>query len=403
MKKIIESQTTELNTEASEPKSNETVGKTNEVNIEKPKSVFESVVTTPKINRDKVIIEDWNSDDENDVSEVSPVKTKETQTVKTQVDKIGQTSKKAGIGFKKTKACFVCLINTVRPNEKRAVHNVSTVRPVSIAWPVSTARPVGTARPKELKKDVKTSGVKNMTTVGIRAVVNAGKGKLDNTLKGSKWVWKPKGNHMDHESKESGSFMLKKFEYVDPKGISKSVDHAVVDSGCSSHITGNKAYLSDHEDYNGGFVAFGSDPKGGKITVEDIVQAAQKKPSQNFPKDNDVKDSEDVAKKQEQHMLTEADQTLKDDLERMIAQEIAAKTIDDATRQAFKEEEKRAAQATSINKLNTGRPSVSASNSLMVSTTKTPYPSAASTPIGANTSGSSFVYLRGQIPIDAST
>ncbi|GKF58561.1 hypothetical protein Tco_0172098, partial [Tanacetum coccineum] len=41
-------------------------------------------------------------------------------------------------------------------------------------------------------------------------------------------------------------------------------DHAVVDSSCSSHMTGNKAYLLDYEDYNGGFMAFGSDPKGGK-------------------------------------------------------------------------------------------------------------------------------------------
>ncbi|GKG45950.1 hypothetical protein Tco_0498396, partial [Tanacetum coccineum] len=31
-------------------------------------------------------------------------------------------------------------------------------------------------------------------------------------------------------------------------------------------MTGNKAYLSDYEDFNGGFVAFRSDPKGGKIT-----------------------------------------------------------------------------------------------------------------------------------------
>ncbi|GKF86685.1 hypothetical protein Tco_0254512, partial [Tanacetum coccineum] len=54
-------------------------------------------------------------------------------------------------------------------------------------------------------------------------------------------------------------------------------------------------------------------------------------------------DSEDVADKKEQHTLTEAEQALKDDLERMIAQEIAAKAIDDATRQAFEEEKKRAA------------------------------------------------------------
>ncbi|GKB52401.1 ribonuclease H-like domain-containing protein, partial [Tanacetum coccineum] len=140
-----------------------------------------------------------------------------------------------------------------------------------------------------------------------------------------------------------------------------------------------------------------------RILVEDVVQAAQEKPSKNSPKDNDTHDSEDVAEKEEQHMLTEADQALQDDLERMIAQEIAAKTMDDATRQAFEEEKKRAAQATSINKLNTSRPSVGAFNSPLVSTANTPYASAASTPTGANIGGSSFVYLGGQIPIDAST
>ncbi|GJV66756.1 putative ribonuclease H-like domain-containing protein [Tanacetum coccineum] len=49
------------------------------------------------------------------------------------------------------------------------------------------------------------------------------------------------------------------------------------------------------------------------------------------------------------------------------------------------------------------RPSVSASNSPLVSTANTPYANAASTPTDANTGGSSFVYLGGQIPIDAST
>ncbi|GKF41005.1 hypothetical protein Tco_0124347, partial [Tanacetum coccineum] len=93
----------------------------------------------------------------------------------------------------------------------------------------------------------------------------------------------------------------------------------------------------------------------------------------------------------------------------MVAQEMVAKAIDDATRQAFEEEkrkiasQKRAAQATSINKLNTGRPSVSASNSPLVSIAKTLYASAASTPTGANDGESSFVYLGEQIPIDAST
>ncbi|GKA97606.1 putative ribonuclease H-like domain-containing protein [Tanacetum coccineum] len=238
-------------------------GKTNEVNIKKPKSVYESVVPKPKINRDKVIIEDWNSDNEDDVSAVktvSPVKTNETQIVRNRVDKIGVLTRTG-------------LVNPVRPNGKRAVHTISTARPISTVRPVSTTRPFApkiaqtssdirpiylrmdnvrprasyspikrsyytrpAVRPKNLKQDVKISRVKNITTVGTRAIVNTNKGK---------------GN---------------------PENFLQ--DHAVVDSGCSSHMTGNKAYLLDYKYYNGDFVAFGSDPKGGKITGKGKIKTA---------------------------------------------------------------------------------------------------------------------------------
>ncbi|GKB47453.1 ribonuclease H-like domain-containing protein [Tanacetum coccineum] len=42
-------------------------------------------------------------------------------------------------------------------------------------------------------------------------------------------------------------------------------EKGVIDSGCSRHMTGNMSYLSDYEEINGGYVAFGGDPKGGKI------------------------------------------------------------------------------------------------------------------------------------------
>nr|GEZ86865.1 ribonuclease H-like domain-containing protein [Tanacetum cinerariifolium] len=42
-------------------------------------------------------------------------------------------------------------------------------------------------------------------------------------------------------------------------------DKGVIDSGCSRHIIGNMSYLSDFEEINGGYVAFGGNPKGGKI------------------------------------------------------------------------------------------------------------------------------------------
>ncbi|GKA88488.1 ribonuclease H-like domain-containing protein [Tanacetum coccineum] len=108
-----------------------------------------------------------------------------------------------------------------------------------------------------------------------------------------------------------------------------------------------------------------------RVPVEDIAAAAHEKPSESSPKDNDVQDSEDD--KEGQHQMTEDEQVLHDELEKMIAQEVA----------------------TSINKLSTGRSSVS--------TATMPYVSAASTPTGANAGESSFVYLGGKIPIDAST
>nr|GEV57216.1 putative ribonuclease H-like domain-containing protein [Tanacetum cinerariifolium] len=39
----------------------------------------------------------------------------------------------------------------------------------------------------------------------------------------------------------------------------------VISSGCSRHKTGNMSYLSDFEELNSGYVAFGDNPKGGKI------------------------------------------------------------------------------------------------------------------------------------------
>nr|GEZ58282.1 uncharacterized mitochondrial protein AtMg00810-like [Tanacetum cinerariifolium] len=43
-------------------------------------------------------------------------------------------------------------------------------------------------------------------------------------------------------------------------------DKRVIDSGCSRHMTGNMSYLYDFEELNGGYVAFGGNAKGGKIT-----------------------------------------------------------------------------------------------------------------------------------------
>ncbi|GJZ67742.1 putative ribonuclease H-like domain-containing protein [Tanacetum coccineum] len=41
-------------------------------------------------------------------------------------------------------------------------------------------------------------------------------------------------------------------------------DKGVIDSGCSRHMTGNRSYLTDYKEIDGGFVAFGGNSKDGK-------------------------------------------------------------------------------------------------------------------------------------------
>ncbi|GKF25367.1 hypothetical protein Tco_0081261, partial [Tanacetum coccineum] len=43
-------------------------------------------------------------------------------------------------------------------------------------------------------------------------------------------------------------------------------ERGIFDSGCSRHMTGNKSYLTDFEELDGRFVAFGGNAKGGSIS-----------------------------------------------------------------------------------------------------------------------------------------
>nr|GEW57213.1 putative ribonuclease H-like domain-containing protein [Tanacetum cinerariifolium] len=49
-------------------------------------------------------------------------------------------------------------------------------------------------------------------------------------------------------------------------------DKGVIDSGCSRHMIGNMSYLSKFEELNGKHVAFGGNPKGGKISGKEKLR-----------------------------------------------------------------------------------------------------------------------------------
>ncbi|GKA48113.1 hypothetical protein Tco_0741071, partial [Tanacetum coccineum] len=65
----------------------------------------------------------------------------------------------------------------------------------------------------------------------------------------------------------------------------------IIDSGCSRHMTGNKAYLADFQDFNGGPVAFGGSKgyitgkgkiKTGKLDFEDVSFVKELQPFNLF-------------------------------------------------------------------------------------------------------------------------
>ncbi|GJS74667.1 ribonuclease H-like domain-containing protein [Tanacetum coccineum] len=211
----------------------------------KPKSVSEP------------LIEDWISDseDENEIefkskqrklsfAKIEFIKSNEHVKIHGEsVEKV-ENNKQAKYPRKNSQSPRVLMksglktLNTARQNSLRAAVSVSTARPINIAYPrptVNSARPV----PK--------------------AVVSDNKGNEANVVKASTcWVWRPKQKVLDHGNPQQD---LK--------------DKGLIDSGCSRHITGNKSYLIDYEEINGGFVAFGGNSKGGIITRKGKIRTGK--------------------------------------------------------------------------------------------------------------------------------
>ncbi|GJY96216.1 retrovirus-related pol polyprotein from transposon TNT 1-94 [Tanacetum coccineum] len=181
---------------------------------------------------------------------------------------------------------------TARPNASKAVLSQSTARPyfprpvfsTSTGRPYyprmdnvrprasSSSPPIGffntrtIDKPKSPKTIIKSKWVKKESTAGTQAVTSpttkGEKGVLDNPTQ----TWRSKGAYLDHRHKNNGSYTLKKFEYVTPLGEFKSALPRI--------MTGDKDKLSDFKEYKGGYVAFGNDPKGGRITGKGTIKTS---------------------------------------------------------------------------------------------------------------------------------
>ncbi|KAI3681115.1 hypothetical protein L6452_35898 [Arctium lappa] len=81
-----------------------------------------------------------------------------------------------------------------------------------------------------------------------------------------------KTKYSSHEIPDSNhpiNTKLNEYEYGNQQLKGKSIWH--VDSGCSRHMTGNMSCLQNFKRFDGGRVAFGDNPTGGKISGKGIV------------------------------------------------------------------------------------------------------------------------------------
>ncbi|GJS73792.1 ribonuclease H-like domain-containing protein [Tanacetum coccineum] len=229
-----------------------------DISVETPKLVSESVVNEPnvvcqpKIWSDAPIIEEYESDsDDNCVSK--PTKEQEQPSFATVLTRTGK------IPVNTSRASGTNNVSTARHNFNR-----QTV-PTNAARKVNTIKSMGSTFEKQLNRTaalrINFSNQK-VNTAEVKAVSAVG-GKRETAVKPSAGCnWKPKGHyrHKDYPHRT-----------LQNKGI--------VDSGCSRHMTGNKAYLAEYQDFNGGPVAFGGSKgyitgkgkiKTGKLDFEDV-------------------------------------------------------------------------------------------------------------------------------------
>ncbi|GJX88314.1 putative ribonuclease H-like domain-containing protein [Tanacetum coccineum] len=142
-------------------------------------------------------------------------------------------------------------VNTAQT--KTTVNGASPKSNFSKTTHLTVKRPINkntTFKNSNYNQRVNTVRGNNVNTARPKAVVNTVKGNNVNDVKASTcWVWKPKTKVIDHVSKHnSASMKFKRFDYIDAQARS---------NGCSRHMTGNMSYLTDFEEIDGGYVAFG--------------------------------------------------------------------------------------------------------------------------------------------------
>ncbi|GJT78405.1 hypothetical protein Tco_1045130 [Tanacetum coccineum] len=155
-------------------------------------------------------------------------------------------------------------VNTAQPrkivNSARPMTTLSKSAHSTIKWPIHKNT---TFKNSNYNQRVNTVKDKNVNTAKPKAVVNAAKRKaVVNSVKGNNVnvvkalaCWIQVSDGLGPQKK------LIFLSNVQGNPQMDLQDQGVIECGCSRHMTGNMAYLTDYEEIDGGYVAFGGNPK----------------------------------------------------------------------------------------------------------------------------------------------
>ncbi|GJT04249.1 hypothetical protein Tco_0838711 [Tanacetum coccineum] len=265
---------------------------TNE-SVPKPVANEPKAVSDPKVWSDAPIIEEYESDSD-DEHKGKGTGQGENRPVWNNVKRVNHQNqfvptavltRTGRIPVNTARASTTNNVNTARHNfnsqavPTNAARKVNTVKPIvnnvrSKTVFHKTHSPI--RRPFKRTTAPKTNLANQKVNIAGDKVVSGvgGIGKT-NVKPSADYVWRLKRNYVNKFSKCNGGSNSRKFYY--PQKALKN--KGIVDSGCSRHMTGNKAHLAKYQDYNGRPVAFGGSKgyitgkgkiKTGKLDFKDV-------------------------------------------------------------------------------------------------------------------------------------
>ncbi|GJW29279.1 hypothetical protein Tco_0046154 [Tanacetum coccineum] len=237
-----------------------------------------NVECQPKVWSDAPIIEEYESDSEDEYVSI-PTKQQETPSFANQQVKTPRETIKNqfthNCDFHEKRMAKKAELNNglnrnygqkeIRPiwNNVQRINKQNQFVPAAVLTrtgkiPVNTAKASGTKNVSTARQSFNNQAVLTSTAMKVNTLVLlGGKGKL--LLSPQQVVI---GDHKDTTSTMSLNTMVDPVLEIDyPHRALKN--KGIIDSGCSRHMTRNKAYLAEFQDFNGGPVAFG----GSKVYI----------------------------------------------------------------------------------------------------------------------------------------